>query len=216
MERIKNIKKALAMMLIISEGFCAPMVNTTAELLNVANEINLKVEAFVVSGWIKVSSKQNIKLLERLLGYELSVGNNLINVGDGELKIVISDDKNPSISMQLVTKNELVAEYYRSFWQKYADNWGSGEIIGITLLTQAYEEISELEQKKILAQAQSILNLQGQIHQSPDGMEGVYYTPKLGKGLTVAQRELNFNMVIRNREKECDIYLASPIIYQTY
>ena len=216
MEKIKNIKKALAMMLIISEGLCAPAVNATAELLKVANEINVKTEGFVVSGWIKAGSRQNIKLLERLLGAELKAGNNLLKIGSDELKIVISDSKKPSISLQLITQSELTAEYYRSFWQKYADSWGSGEIIGITVLAQAYEEMSGVEQQRLLMQAQSFLHAQGQTHQSQNGMEGVYYTPKLKRSLMVAQEALNFNLVIRNRKKSCDVYLASPIIYQTY
>ena len=216
MRKMENIKRALAMLLLFGEGFCLPAANTTAELVQVAETLNLKTEAFVVSGWIKAGSRQNIKLLERLLGAELKAGNNLLKIGSDELKIVISDSKKPSISLQLITQSELTAEYYRSFWQKYADSWGSGEIIGITVLAQAYEEMSGLEQKKIIAQAAEILHGQGQVHQSSDGMEGVFFSPKLGKGLTVAEEELNFNMVIRNRENRCDIYLAAPLIYQTY
>ena len=216
MEKIKNIKKALAMMLIISEGLCAPAVNTTAELLKAANEINVKTEGFVVSGWIKAGSRQNIKLLERLLGAELKAGNNLLYINGEEWKIVITEDKKPSISLQLVTASEHNAEMCRSFWQSFADNWGNREIIGITLLAQAYEEMSGVEQQRLLMQAQSFLHAQGQTHQSQNGMEGVYYTPKLKRSLMVAQEALNFNLVIRNRKKSCDVYLASPIIYQTY
>ena len=216
MRKMENIKKALAMMLIIGEGFCLPSANTTAELVRTANELNLKTEAFVVSGWIKVHNKQSIKLLERLLESELNVGNNLLHINGDEWKIVITEDKKPSISLQLITTSEHNAEICRSFWQSYADNWGNREIIGITMLAQAYEEMSEIEQKRLLAQTQTILHAQGQTHQSQNGAEGVYYTPKLKRSLMVAQEAFNFNLVIRNREKSCDIYLASPIIYQTY
>ena len=216
MRKMENIKRALAMLLLFGEGFCLPAANTTAELVQTAENLNLKTEAFVVSGWIKVHNKQSIKLLERLLASELKAGNNLLYINGEEWKIVITEDKKPGISLQLVTASEHNAEMCRSFWQSFADNWGNREIIGITLLAQAYEEMSGVEQQRLLMQAQSFLHAQGQTHQSQNGMEGVYYTPKLKRSLMVAQEAFNFNLVIRNREKSCDVYLASPIIYQTY
>ena len=128
----------------------------------------------------------------------------------------LADNKGKAVSMQLITTDEQKAHYCRSFWQFFADNWGKGEIMGITVLAKAYEEMSLSAEEKFCAEIAGFLDAEGRVYKNGGGVDGVYYSPKLAKGLSVAAQEINYNIVLRPHAGRTDVYLGYPVIYQTY
>ena len=186
MKRKINLEKVLAMMLILTQGVQLPP----------NGENHLPDQALAQAG--------------------LSIDDNLLLFLGEELKVVLADNKGKAVSMQLITTDEQKAHYCRSFWQFFADNWGKGEIMGITVLAKAYEEMSLSAEEKFCAEIAGFLDAEGMVYKNGGGVDGVYYSPKLAKGLSVAAQEINYNIVLRPHAGRTDVYLGYPVIYQTY
>lgn len=210
-----NLEKVLAMMLILTQGMQLPLYSENYLLKQALTQAGLEPQGYVVSGYVRLE-RGGLYILEKLLRTRLSAGDNTVSFQGEELKIVLTDNKEKAVSMQLITTDEEKAQYCRSIWQFFADNWGKSEIIGITVLATAYEEMSISAEEEFCAEIACYLKAEGRIYENRGGVDGVYYSQKLAKGLSVAAQEINYNIVLRPRAGRTDVYLAYPLIYQTY
>ena len=215
MKRKINLEKVLAMMLILTQGVQLPPNGENHLLDQALAQAGLSIDGYVVSGYVHLE-RGGLYVLEKMLQTRLSTGDNILLFLGEELKVVLADNKGKAVSMQLITTDEQKAHYCRSFWQFFADNWGKGEIMGITALAKAYEEMSLSAEEKFCAEIAGFLDAEGMVYKNGGGVDGVYYSPKLAKGLSVAAQEINYNIVLRPHAGRTDVYLGYPVIYQTY
>ncbi len=210
------VKKGLVTMVLLAQGWQYGAVNQTLFLDEALRRLEIAPQGYVVSGWLRLNNEKSVYILERLLKSKLSFGDNVLDFQGEQLKVVLSGEREKSLSMQMVTDNVYLAEECRKFWQVFADTWGKGELIGITVMARAYEEISPFAQHELCRDLAVYLKGEGDIHLSTDGVEGVYYSKYLAREMTICQTKINYNVVLRKKEGYTDIYLGYPVIYQTY
>lgn len=214
MKKAINFPKALALLAVLAGGMQISVEDPSAVLANVLPEEC--IDGYVVSGHIRLNNYWSRYGLEKMLAQELTDGENTYDFYGEELKIVLSGAKKKYISMEFITKNCLQAEKCRNFWQYIADTWGDGEIIGITIMARAYEEMSPFAREEFCAEISSVLDARGRLSESDKMAAGVYYSPKLARGIKIAGEKINYNLALCSREGYTDIYLGYPVIYQTY
>ena len=215
MKSALNMKKTVAAVLVLLGGLPVAQEDKSAILADALAELGAEPEGYVVSGYIRLHNWGQYAL-EKLLGQELNCGENTYSFCGEEVKIVLSGTKQKSVSMQLISKNRLTAERSRRFWQYFADTWGQGEIIGITVPAKAYEEMSPSCAKEFCAELAFALKACGTVHEDKETTAGAYYTPKLARAVNIAGKQINYNIAICPRSGYTDIYLGYPLIYQTY
>lgn len=214
MKKSINFPKAVAMLVVLAGGMQINAGEPSAVLANALPEEY--IDGYVVSGHIRLNNYWSRYGLEKMLAQELTTGENTYDFYGENLKIVLSGTKAKYVSMEFITKNRLQAENCRKFWQYIADMWGGGEIIGITVMARAYEEMCPFACEEFCAEIASVLDARGRLNERDKTAAGVYYSPQLAKGIKIAGEKINCNIAICPREGYTDIYLGYPVIYQTY
>lgn len=209
-------KKSLLTMVLLTQGWQYGAVNQTLFLDEAMRRLEIVPQGYVISGWLRLNNESSVYILERLLKSKISLGDNVIDFHGEKLKVVLSGEIEKMLSMQMVTEDVYLAEECHRFWQVFADTWGKGELIGITVMARAYEEMSPFAQNELCRDLAVYLKGEGDIHISDSGMEGIYYSSYLAREMTVCQTKINYNVVLRPKDGYTDIYLGYPIIYQTY
>lgn len=210
------VKKGLLTMVLLAQGWQYGAVNQTLFLDEALRRMEIAPQGYVVSGWLRLNNERSVYILERLLKNKISLGDNVLDFYGEKLKIVLSGEREKMLSMQMVTEDVYLAEECRKFWQVFADTWGKGELIGITVMARAYEEINPFAQSELCRDLALYLKGEGDIHVGDSGVEGIYYSKYLAREMTICQAKINYNVVLRQKEGYTDIYLGYPVIYQTY
>ncbi len=184
----------------------------------VCRDYQLPVQGYVVEGWFQV---MHVPGMEKFLQEQLQIetGMHQVQLADGSaLNTGISQQKGKwHIEVQLITKSVQQAEQYYRRWQQFADRYCPNHPVGITIVSQVPEQLSEQSQQQLMAELADSMELEpvSQI-QTEQYTQWTGHSKQLLHGITVNGTTVNGSITIAPQEEHTWLYVASPILYQQF
>ncbi len=184
----------------------------------VCRDYQLPIQGYVVEGWLQVV---HVPGMEKFLQEQLQIetGIHQVALTDGSMLNTGMTRQNGKwhIEMQLITKSVQQAELYYNRWQQFADRYCPNHPVGVTIVSQLPEQLSEQSQQQLLSELAHSMELEpvSQI-QTEQYTQLTGHSKQLLHGITVNGTTVNGSITIAPQEENTWLYVASPILYQQF